>query len=111
MALSLRQIRKIARISFLLPPKSALEKTAWGVSNIEILHKDIQKVNKLTDESYESYEGPFAIVEIPPPLCPKCNSIILNKCKADIFTIDNDDLNLVENPSLIIKCPIFGEVR
>jgi len=108
MALSMRQIRKIARMSFLLPHKSSLEQTAWGVSNIEILHKDIQKVNTLTDESYE---GPFVIVEIPPPLCPKCNSIIKNECKADLFTIDNDDLDLAANPSLIIKCPIFGEIR
>jgi len=83
-------------------------KNVWSVTNVELLHKDINKINGLKDESYE---GPFVITEIPPPLCPKCNSIIQNECKAFLSNIDYDDLDLMSNPKLLIKCPIFGEVK
>jgi hypothetical protein len=106
MALSMRRISKLARTPFL---KSGFGgQSVWGVSNVEILHRDIYKVNTLKDESYE---GPFVILEIPPPLCPKCNSIVKNKCEISNTFMNSDDLDLMVNPSLINKCPIFGTMK
>lgn len=106
MAFSLTRISKFARTPF---SRSGISvQTVWGVSNVEFLHRDIYKVNTLKDESYE---GPFVILEIPPPLCPKCNSIVKNKCEISNTFMNNDDLDLMVNPSLINKCPIFGTIQ
>jgi len=106
MAFSMTRISKLARTPFL---KCGVgRQSVWGVSNVEILHRDIYKVNTLKNESYE---GPFVIVEIPPPVCPKCNSIVKNKCEGINKLTNSDDLDLAANSTLLVKCPIFGTIQ
>tara|TARA_Y100000992_G_C21159607_1_gene440367 strand:+ start:301 stop:594 length:294 start_codon:yes stop_codon:yes gene_type:complete len=87
---------------------SACLRRVWSVPNIGKIHKDINIINMIKNDSYE---GPFVITEILPPVCPKCKSIIKNKCNISFTSIDSKSLDLISCDTLFVKCPIFGEVK
>jgi hypothetical protein len=88
-------------------------KNVWGVAAIGLLHNDFDKIQQLKNEQFQL---PFVISEIPPPFCPRCCKYVKkNKCMFSPFddiqdSISIDDYDLVVNPQLTIRCPVFGKV-
>lgn len=80
----------------------------WGIRDLEILHRDFEKIQKLKNDQFQL---PFVVTEIPPPFCPRCRKFVKNKCLlSPIHDLSIEDLDLTENPKLITRCPVFGEV-
>ena len=75
------------------------------IADIELLHKDFNNI-----QNYEVELPVISVTEIPPPYCNKCNQYVKSSCNFTLFHIDQDDIDLMANPLLNIKCPIFGEV-
>lgn len=81
----------------------------WGIRDLEILHRDFEKIQKLKNDQFQL---PFVITEIPPPFCPKCRRFTKNKCLlSPIHDLSIEDFDLKENPNLIFRCPVFGDTN
>lgn len=85
----------------------------WDIAEIDLLHSDFDKIQQMKNEQFQL---PFVISEIPPPFCPRCCKYVKkNKCSFSPFddiqdSISINDYDLVVNPHLIIRCPVFGKV-
>jgi len=78
----------------------------WDVAAIDLIHNDFNKIQQLKNEQFQL---PFVITKIPPPFCPRCCKYVKkNKCSFDF--VNDDDYDLVVNPQLTIRCPVFGKV-
>ena len=85
----------------------------WDIAEIDLLHSDFDKIQQMKNEQFQL---PFVISEIPPPFCPRCCKYVKkNKCSFSPFddiqdSISINDYDLVVNPHLTIRCPVFGKV-
>lgn len=81
---------------------STVKENIWKINNIDLIHKDIDYIN--------SYQEPFILCEIPPPLyCNFCNRYITkNKCYSKTYISSYNSLSVVSGNNKIY-CPIFGK--
>ena len=81
---------------------STVTENIWKISNIDLIHKDIDYIN--------SYQEPYVLCEIPPPpYCNFCNKYITkNRCYSKNYINKYNILSIVTNEN-IIYCPIFGK--
>lgn len=93
----LRTTRRVLRCNY--------SKNALDIPCIESLHKDFDKIHRKEDNDFQMV---YSFIEIPPPFCFKCNQNVTNKCQ---LSSDKTDIDLSVNPSLMIQCPIFGEIN
>ncbi len=85
--------------------RSSCSSSLHIIADVELLHKDFNNI-----QNYEVELPIISVTEIPPPYCNKCNQYVQNKCNFVLFHIDTNDIDLMANPFLNIKCPIFGDV-